>query len=191
MDQFSVHLLGGFAVRRGDEPVDLPPACQRLIALLALKQRPVHRLWVCATLWPHAQTRNAIASLRSAMWRLRPARAEQLLAVDPQHVALAAEVSVDWHDAVDLIDRLLAGDIDPPLVAELLPLLRAGELLDRWVEPWLSPERERYHEMRSHAFQALGHGADKAHHKCAPRCAVHPQRAAVSSLSDNPEPNES
>jgi hypothetical protein len=48
VQQFSLHLLGGFAVHHGDLPVDVPPACQRLIALVALKRRPVHRLWVSA-----------------------------------------------------------------------------------------------------------------------------------------------
>ncbi|MGV0646279.1 hypothetical protein [Mycolicibacterium sp. XJ879] len=70
MDQYALHLLGGFAVQTADRTVDLPPACQRLVALLALKRRPMHRLWVRATLWPHTQTRKAVASLRSAVWRM-------------------------------------------------------------------------------------------------------------------------
>lgn len=161
MDQLlSLHLLGGFAVDHGDRRVDLPPACQRVVALAALKRKPLHRLWVCATLWPHAQTRRAVASLRSAMWRLRPLGVGQLLSVDPQYVKLGDGVSVDWHDAVSLIDRLLTGDIDPHLVAELLPLLRAGGLLDTWAEPWVDDHRDRYHEMRVAAFERLGNAAD-------------------------------
>ena len=160
MDQLSLHLLGGFAVDHGGRRVDLPPACQRVIALAALKRRPVHRLWVCATLWPHAQTRRAVASLRSAMWRLRPLGVEDLLTVDPQYLALREGVSVDWYEATALIDPLLAGGIDPQLVSELLPLLRAGELLDKWTEPWVSAERDRYHALRMSAFEMLGHSAD-------------------------------
>ena len=141
-EEFSLNLLGQFAVHRGDQPVELPPACQRLIALVALKRRPVHRLWVCAKLWPHAQTRRAIASLRSTMWRLRPVGADPLLEIDPQYIALAPGVSVDWYDAVDQIGLLLDHDepaaVSPQFVAELLPLLRAGELLDGWAEPWAS-----------------------------------------------------
>ena len=92
-------------------------------------------------LWPHAQTRRAVASLRSTMWRLRPVGADPLLEVDPQYIELAPGVSVDWHDAVDQIGLLLddgepAPVVDPQFVAELLPLLRAGELLDGWAEPW-------------------------------------------------------
>ena len=189
MDQLTLHLLGGFAVEHDGRHVDLPPACQRLIALAALKRRPVHRLWVCATLWPHAQTRRAVASLRSAMWRLRPLGVEGLLTVDPQYVQLSADVSVDWHDAVDLIEQLTAGDIGPQLVSDLLPLLRAGELLDRWAEPWVSAERDRYHAMRMSAFERLGHGTDgQAPHIARPTMrSVHSRRAAVSRHRDADE----
>ncbi|MDT5017246.1 MAG: hypothetical protein QOD39_3406 [Mycobacterium sp.] len=192
MDQFSLHLLGGFAVHHGQQPVDLPPACQRLIALLALKRRPVHRLWVCATLWPHAQTRRAIASLRSTMWRLRPVGAEALLVMDPQYIQLSPEVSVDWHAAVDLIEQLLGGGIDPQLVAELLPLLRAGDLLDKWAERWVTQERDRYHAMRMSAVEMLGHGTDKLppHHKCGPIRAGHLCRPIVTAKGDATEPRE-
>jgi DNA-binding SARP family transcriptional activator len=167
-EEFSLNLLGQFAVHRGDEPVELPPACQRLVALVALKRRPVHRLWVCAMLYPHAQTRRAIASLRSTMWRLRPAGADPLLEVDPQYIALAPDVSVDWHDAVDQIACLLDDSkpasvdtqFDAQFVSELLPLLRAGELLDGWAEPWATTERQRYRVMRKAARDALSHGPE-------------------------------
>ena len=161
MEQFSLHLLGGFAVHHGDRPVDLPPACQRLIALVALKRRPVHRLWVCAKLWPHAQTHRAVASLRSALWRLRPAGADALLTVDPQYLQLSPDVSVDWHRSGDLIERLLDGDIDAQLVSELLPLLRRGELLDKWAEGWVSQDRDHYHAARVSAIETLGHAHEK------------------------------
>jgi DNA-binding SARP family transcriptional activator len=162
-EEFSLKLLGQFAVHRGDQPVELPPACQRLIALVALKRRPVHRLWVCAMLWPHAQTRRAIASLRSTMWRLRPAGADPLLEVDPQYLALASGVSVDFYDAADQIGRLLDSDapVDPQFVSDLLPLLRAGELLEGWSEPWATSERQRYRAMRKEARDTLGRGSEK------------------------------
>ncbi len=171
VDQYSLHLLGGFAVRIGDREIDLPPASQRVVALLALKRRPMHRLWVCATLWPNTQTRKAVASLRSAMWRLRPLGAEQLVTQECQHIALAPDVAVDWHHAVDLMDQLLGGALEPQLIADLLPLLRAGELLDKWTEQWVCPERSSYHTLRMSAVEALGHRTDKPvpHH---PRAAI-------------------
>lgn len=186
MDTLSLHLLGGFAVDRGGRHIELPPACQRVVALAALKRRPVHRLWVCATLWPHAQTRKAVASLRSAVWRLRPLGAEDLLHVDPQYLRLGDDVSVDWHHAVDLIERLLAGGIDPRLVSDVLPLLRAGELLDKWNEPWVSGERDRYHTMRVAAFDVLGHSAEgQASHRSAKIMrASHSHHPAIPKASD-------
>jgi DNA-binding SARP family transcriptional activator len=193
-EQFTLNLLGGFAVYRGDRPVDLPPACQRLIALIALKRRPVHRLWVCAMLWPHAPTRRAVASLRSAMWRLRPLGADPLLVTDPQYVALSPDVGVDWYDATDLIDRLLDPDqpagADPRLVADLLPLLKGGELLDKWVEQWLSDERNRYHAKRMAALDVLGRGPDKqvAHYACSSVRTIHKVRSVRSPKNGSSEP---
>jgi len=178
-EEFSLQLLGQFSVHRGEQPVELPPACQRLIALVALKRRPVHRLWVCAMLWPHAQTRRAIASLRSTMWRLRPVGADPLLEVDPQYVALAPDVSVDWYDAADRIARLLdhaePAAVDPQFVAELLPLLRAGELLNGWGEPWATAERQRYRSIRKAARDTLGRHPEKqvANYSCGSMRSLH------------------
>jgi DNA-binding SARP family transcriptional activator len=193
-EQFSLNLLGDFAVYRGDHRVELPPACQRVVALLALKRRPVHRLWVCAMLWPHTQTRRAVASLRSAMWRLRPLGADPLLVVDPQYVALAADVAVDWHDATDRIERLLdhaePTGADPQLIAELLPLLRAGGLLDGWTEKWAARERDRYRTMRMAALETLGRGAEKQvpHYACGSMRTVHTLRSVRTTNDDTSEP---
>ena len=194
-EDFSLNLLGQFAVHRGQQPVELPPACQRLIALVALKRKPVHRLWVCAMLWPHTQTRRAVASLRSTMWRLRPVGADPLLEVDPQYIGLAPGVSVDWHDAVDQIGQLL-GDgepapvVDPLFVAEMLPLLRAGELLDGWAEPWAASERQRYRAMRKAARDELGHGTEKqvANYSCGSMRSVHTLHSVRKTTNDSREP---
>jgi hypothetical protein len=194
-EEFSLNLLGQFTVHRGQQPVELPPACQRLIALVALKRRPVHRLWVCAMLWPHAQTRRAVASLRSTMWRLRPVGADPLLEIDPQYIGLAPGVSVDWHDAVDQIGHLL-GDgepapvVDPQFVAELLPLLRAGELLDGWAEPWAASERQRYRALRKAARDELGHGTEKqvANSSCGSMRSLHTLHSTRMTAEDSREP---
>ena len=159
-------LLGDFAVYHGDRRVALPPASQRLVAIVAMKRKPVHRLWVCAKLWPNAHTPRATASLRSAMWRLRPVGADPLLTVDPQYLQLSPDVYVDWHHSADLIDQLLEGNADAQLVSDLLPLLRAGDLLDRWLERWVTNDRDQYHLMRKTALRMI---ADRyAAEPCAP-----------------------
>jgi two-component SAPR family response regulator len=192
-EQFSLDLLGGFALRHGDRAIELPPACQRLVAVLALKHRPVHRLWVCAILWPQRPTHRAAASLRSAMWRLRPVGAEPVLVVDAQYLALSPDVAVDWYEATDRMGRLLDGDetaaADPQWVADLLPLLRAGDLLPGWTEKWAVRERVQYRTMRTAVLDIVGPGPEKQ----APRYAcgsIGTRRSGNAALSDVDESSE-
>lgn len=135
----------------------MPPSCQRVIALVALKRRAVHRPWVCSVLWPYATPRRAVASLRSALWRLRPLGAEGLLVIDPQHLALAPGVAVDFHDATDQIEQLLehGPGVDPDLADALMPALTAGELLEGWSDPWCGHQRSRYCTMQLIARDVL------------------------------------
>jgi DNA-binding SARP family transcriptional activator len=163
--------------------------------LVALKRRPVHRLWVCAKLFPHTQTRRAVASLRSTMWRLRPVGADPLLNVDPQYIELAPGVSVDWHDAVDQIGHLLDDGkrsrvVDPQFVADLLPLLRAGELLDGWSEPWAVSERQRYRAMRKAAHDELSGGSEKhaANYSLGSMRSLHTLHSVRKTKNDSREP---
>ena len=44
-EQFTITMLGGFEVYRDGQLLDLPPSCQRLVALAALKRRAVPRSW--------------------------------------------------------------------------------------------------------------------------------------------------
>lgn len=158
-ERLTVTLLGGFGAYRGDQRLDLPPSCQRVVALAALKRRPVHRGWMCSTLWPYSPPAKAVARLRSTLWRLRPVGAEGLLHVDSKYVSLAPGASVDWHDAMRLIDRLLhrtePAGADPDLVTQLLPLLHAGELLEGWTDQWNVNDRGRYRAMRAAALDML------------------------------------
>jgi hypothetical protein len=145
-------------------------------------------------LWPHAQTRRAIASLRSTMWRLRPVGADPLLEIDPQYIALAPDVAVDWHEASDQIGLLLDHDepapLDPQFVAELLPLLRAGELLEGWSEPWATGERQRYRAMRKAARDTLGRGPEKmvANSACGSLRSLHSLHSVRRTRNDSSEP---
>jgi DNA-binding SARP family transcriptional activator len=113
--------------------------------------RPVHRTWVCSVLWPDIPARSAAARLRTTLWRLRPFGAEDILDVDAYTLGLAADVHVDWRHALDLCDRVLSGRAAPShtvLRDELLPLLRAGALLDGWTDEWHVHERNRFHVIR-------------------------------------------
>ncbi|WP_003896170.1 AfsR/SARP family transcriptional regulator [Mycolicibacterium smegmatis] len=144
--QFSLNLLGEFVVYRDMKQLALPPSCRRLVALAALKQRPLHRNWVCETLWPGSPPNRAVASLRSALWRLRPMGADALLEVAPQEITLAANVWVDWHEIIRLtgVRAARGGVADPALKA----LLHNGDLLEGWPDTWCASEREQLRNLR-------------------------------------------
>lgn len=128
------------------------------------------------------------------MWRLRPVGAESLLVVDPQYVVLSPKVRVDLHEARGRIERLLdhsePAGADPTLIAELLPLLRAGDLLDGWDEAWVVRERDAYRSTRAAALDLLGRNSDKQvpHYSCASRRSIHPLRPVAPANTDPGEP---
>lgn len=190
-DDFALNMLGGFTVFKNAEPLALPPSCQRVVALAALKRKSLHRQWVCSVLWPYSPPRKAVASLRSALWRLRPLGADALLTIDAQSLVLSPGVSVDWHDSVDLIDRLLTAETpagsEPDVVADLLPLLRNGDLLQGWGDRWCGAERNRYRGMRHAALDALGRGGERhvGHHSCGVPRSVHSRGATVNPDRDD------
>lgn len=62
-----IRLIDGFELRVGDHAVELPRTCQRLIAFLALWERPVRRSFVSGNLWPDSDIEHANASLRSTL----------------------------------------------------------------------------------------------------------------------------
>ncbi len=158
-EQFAITLLGGFGAYRHDQLLDLPPSCRRVVALAALKRRPVPRGWMCRTLWPTTRPDRATARLRTTLWRLRPLGAEALLIVSPQWITVAPGVWVDWYDAVDLCGLLLGhaepADSGRDVAAELLPLLRSGGLLEGWTDDWNEHSRNIYHELRMDALDEL------------------------------------
>ena len=74
-EDLTLSVLGSFQFRAGDTAPALPSGSQRLLALLALRDRSVTRLMIAGTLWPDSTEQHASASLRSALTRLRGANA--------------------------------------------------------------------------------------------------------------------
>jgi DNA-binding SARP family transcriptional activator len=158
--RFAVQLIGGFGVRRDNDPVVLPLSCQRVVALAALAGRPVHRAWACSQLWPEIPAPSASARLRTTLWRLRPLGADGLFSVDAQTLSLAPDVHVDWRRAVELCELVLGRPTafvppDAAVLDELKPMLAGGSLLDGWTDHWHAGERTRYHGLRNSALGLL------------------------------------
>jgi DNA-binding SARP family transcriptional activator len=148
-----LELLDGFRLTVGGATVALPPGVQRLIAFLAIRERPLQRLFVAGSLWIESDEERANANLRSALWRLRHLGVP-LVDATRTHLALATGVAVDLHETAARARRVLRSE--PPLsLDELDADALGGELLPDWYDDWLLIERERFHQLRLHALEAL------------------------------------
>jgi DNA-binding SARP family transcriptional activator len=147
-----ISLLGGFEYRRGDEAVPLSPSAQRLVAFLALHERPLQRVHVAGTLWIDSTEEHANASLRTALWRvqhLRPA----LVSRTSTHLALAGDIQIDAAQIEVLAHRVLGGGrLEADEVARLAG---ARVLLPDWYDDWVVIERERLRQLCLHALEQV------------------------------------
>jgi SARP family transcriptional regulator, regulator of embCAB operon len=152
-----VLLVGGFQLVEGEAQVALAEGSQRLLALLALRGRPVKRLLVAGTLWPDVTEGRAYASLRSALSRLYGA-VRDAVEVNPSDLSLAPDIRVDLRESQALAHRLLDA-VDEPLDAADLGRAAitalSGELLPDWYDDWVLLEAEDWRQLRLHALEAL------------------------------------
>lgn len=152
MSAAELGLLHGFEVRVGGRTLDLPISVQRLVAFIALHERPLQRLYVAGSLWLDSSEERANASLRTALWRLCR-QCGPLVLVSGNHVALAPEVSVDLQEVRRQARRVLRHEYLSP--DDLDDLCVAGELLPDWYDDWVLIERERFRQLRLHALDSL------------------------------------
>jgi DNA-binding SARP family transcriptional activator len=145
-------LLGGFELLRDDEHVPLSTSAQRLLAFVALRDRPLQRSYVAGSLWLDSPEERAAANLRSALWRLHGCGIE-LMHCEGAQLSLDPGVIVDLREAEELahraLDRTNGSDLD--VDASLLN----GDLLPDWYDEWVVYERERFHQLRLRALDAL------------------------------------
>src|SRR5712692_4250143 len=137
-------LLVGFQLTCSGQPVIVPPNGQRLLALLALSERAVSRVYVAGTLWPDVPDDRSGANLRSTLWRL-PRPRTPLVEASLQVLRLGSGVAVDVREATDAARQALDGQASPELERSL-ELWRFGDLLLDWYDDWVVVERERFRQ---------------------------------------------
>ena len=149
-----MHLLGGPYVTIGGSRREVPEGSKRLLVFVALRRGRVERRCAAGALWPVGDDLRALGNLRSALWRLRAAGID-LVVADKQSLSLDAGVVVDIHAisdwAIRLIrDRASGDDLGiPPWWSEAL------NLLPGWQDDWVLIERERIRQRVLHALEAL------------------------------------
>lgn len=147
-----LQLLEGFALESLGAPVDVPVGMQRLLAFLALRG-PAHRCVVAGTLWPEVPEAQALASLRTGMWRMNR-MVPGVVRVEGSLLAMTATMTVDSREQEGFATRLLRDHVeDEQWISAGLDILWHGELLPGWYDDWVVFERERLNQLRLHAME--------------------------------------
>ena len=154
-DTTAINVLGGFSFIHLGTEMALPETAERLLAYLAVKDRPIRRAQLAATFWPDASEKQALANLRSTLWRLLGPPHDSL-DVGTRSVGVWAHVPVDLRDAASLAYQL----IDDRRLMSVDELTTASEslgedLLPDWYDDWALHESERWRQLRLHALEAL------------------------------------
>ncbi|HSK57743.1 MAG TPA: bacterial transcriptional activator domain-containing protein [Actinomycetospora sp.] len=179
-----LYLIGRFACRVDGFDLRLTPTAERVLAFLALARRPVRRHQLAGTLWPDITDRQALARLRSALWKVPAAHRGALVEADTTTVSLHAAATVDLYDldptepspAVNGAGG--AGGADGATGTEG-PIPR-GELLPGWCEEWVLVERERHRQLRLHALE------DRSARACALGRFVEALEAGLDAVAQEP-----
>lgn len=145
-------LLGGFALETRGRRVRLPLHVQKLVAFLALQERPLHRAYVAGRLWLEHDQDHAHGCLRTTLWRMGLLSVPVVQATST-HLALAPSVAVDVRELEVCAERVLRMS-GLPGKADLDQLARPAELLPDWYDDWIPQERERCRQLRLLALEA-------------------------------------
>lgn len=146
-----IRLLSGFEVDGAGGRLQFPLAACRLIAYLALQERPVSRSVVAGVLWPENSQERAQGSLRSTLWRARRID-ETIIESHGECLTLGADILVDVAVIVEAI-RALDNGGEPP---DQIPVTHlSAEILPDWYDDWVLFERERFRLLALHALEQL------------------------------------
>jgi DNA-binding SARP family transcriptional activator len=148
----SVRLLGCFQLSVGSKVAHLPLQAQRVVAYLAVSDRPTARQKLAERLWPYNSERRAHANLRTALWRVRQ-KDPNSVETDRELVQLDRDVLVDYR-AISAADMRTPSvpflNLDSDIVAHL-----RNDLLPGWDEEWLMIERERACQLRMRLLESV------------------------------------
>jgi DNA-binding SARP family transcriptional activator len=146
-----LQLLGSFGLRIDDRVVRVPPHVQRLVAFLAVHERPLHRAYVSGRLWIDKSQEQANGALRTTLWRLQRLPCP-IVEVSTTHLALDASVTVDVRQLTSSTRRALRGE--PLSEDDVERLVEADDLLVDCYEDWVLDERDQLRQQLLLALEA-------------------------------------
>jgi DNA-binding SARP family transcriptional activator len=147
-----LQLLDTFAFEAEGRSSNVPFVVQRLMAFLGLRGLS-HRSRIAGTLWPDVDEPLALASLRTAVWRLKKVSPD-CVRCEGLSLGLHPSVTVDTHEQETFVTTLLNDNVDDPQWLRAgLSHLRQGDLLPGWHDDWIVVERERMSLLRLRALE--------------------------------------
>jgi DNA-binding SARP family transcriptional activator len=152
-DGLGLRLLDGFELYTSGQPRSLPTNAQRVLAYLALRGRTQARATLAGRLWEEVPQDCALASLRTALWRIRQVHID-IVSSTHTIITLNRMVSVDLEAIMAQAQRLGSGDQSLEGF-DWRPDFLGCDLLPDWDEDWVTLERERIRQVRLHSLDEL------------------------------------
>jgi DNA-binding SARP family transcriptional activator len=149
-----LHLFGGPYITLSGQRKEVPEGSKRLLVFVAMRRVRVERSCAAGTLWPIGGELRAAGNLRSALWRLRRAGID-LIVADKWSLMLSDEVVVDLRIMEEWAARLIAGTATRDDLEVMQWHMDALDLLPGWYDDWALMERERVRQRLLHALEAL------------------------------------
>jgi DNA-binding SARP family transcriptional activator len=147
----SISLTDSFDLVIAGRHVPVPHSAERLLAFLALSERPVSRGKLAGSLWIDAPERLAANSLRTTLWRLQREAGPLVLAREDR-LSLAEGVDVDFTELMRLTRELIE-DPDETALERVSVLIAHADVLPDWDDEWIVADRERFRLLRLEALE--------------------------------------
>ena len=147
-------LAGEFQLVVAGQRLVLPHTVERVVAYLALSDRPVARTKLAGTLWIDSSEPRAASNLRTALWRLHLIGGGRLIDALDDRLALNQTLAVDISELLGLARRFIGGDreIDS---ADIARLEACEDVLPDWDDDWVVTDRERFRLLRLEALERV------------------------------------
>jgi len=151
-----LHLLGGFRLLVGGEPVHVGRTGQRLLAVVACRGRHATRSQIAHSLWPDTTSERAHANLRTALYRLYR-RGPGTIHATTSYLQLSVGMQIDLEQTTRMANRILGNDLagDDTALNDALRVNLYDDLLPDWDDEWLGDHQYRYRQLRLNTLETL------------------------------------
>jgi DNA-binding SARP family transcriptional activator len=150
----SINLFGGPNVVIDGQCCEIPEGSKRLVAFAAIHRGRLERRYVAGSLWQCVDDIRAAGNLRSALWRLRGAGIDIVVA-DKWSLQLIDDIDIDLDGAAGWAERIVHNAAREDDLKNICDRARALDILPGCYDDWVITERERIRQRTLHALEAV------------------------------------